>query len=222
MSGNTSLLQNSFRVQLQSNNYSPNSNSSSSSETSSFDSGKDSGNWSCSTASNSAKMADQLQTQNNNNNNFQFSKGFNYKQLHSLNGNPEILTNCRTNNLSTNTERHLYQQQKQLEADYLGVRHLIRKFSNTNANNETNLNNLAWNSRPNKCSMLNYYNSWSTNGKKIRKKLTPFYNYNNVSEDSEDYDEYSGDENEDEEKYYFLFFGIGIKYFLLFAFIFKI
>lgn len=146
-------------------------------------------------------MADQLQAQNN----LLFSKGINYKQLHSLAGNNDILNDCRSSQRDQMSSRQLSQQQKQLlEADYLGVKHLIKKFSNANVGGN-NCNNFAW-ERPSNCSMSNcsmpnHYRSGSANVKRARKKLTTSYNCNNVSGDSEDYDEYSGDEDEDEERY---------------------
>jgi len=78
--------------------------------------------------------------------------------------------------------------------DYLGVKHLIKKFSST-----SNSSNAA-NAMP--CNIR----SSSVNCKKSsKKKAAAMINFNKfnhsrvVSDDSEDYDEYSGDEDEDNE-----------------------
>lgn len=90
-------------------------------------------------------------------------------------------------------------RQMKEDADYLGVKHLIKKFS-TNANG-INVTNVA------PMSALRSISAScrkSVSKKKAAAMQAAFNKANHIrttSDDSEDYDEYSGDDDEDNERY---------------------
>lgn len=151
---------------------------------------------------------------------FNLGKDFNYKELHSLSSNYDLLTECQqatTNTLPRGPPSGQYNGEQAIgndEVDYLGVKHLIKKF---NANpthpippftlpNPTSMN-------VNNMTPINLRSSSATcrkptsSSKKRNAVQVGSMSYNKqfnhsqlASGDSEDYDEYSGDDDEDNEK----------------------
>lgn len=144
---------------------------------------------------------------------FNVGKDFNYKELHSLSSNYDLLTECQatTNTPPRGPPTGQYNGEQAVgndEVDYLGVKHLIKKF---NANpthpippltlpNPTsiNVNMIPMNLRSSSATCRKPTSSKKRNAVQVGNKQ--FNHSQLVSGDSEDYDEYSGDDDEDNEK----------------------
>jgi hypothetical protein len=129
--------------------------------------------------------------------------------LHSLPGNYDLLTECQTNNNSQEKRLNKQQQQQQQQldasnADYIGVKHLIKKFSAAlNPNLTDTINNRSISSSV--CSNKPASKERKRQTAAAEAVISNFAKFNHhhtrvISDDSEDYDEYSGDEEEDNER----------------------
>lgn len=156
-------------------------------------------------------------------------KDFNYKELHSLSSNYDLLTECQTNTSSPSSssvhhpainggqsDLNSGRQQETTtgggtngDADYVGVKHLIKKFNVNPPHPPHSMHSIPppVSSSNHRDPMALRSSSASCRKSASRKKqqhlamtsMSKFSNHSRpTSDDSEDYDEYSGDDDDDD------------------------